>query len=201
MHKGDMKMKEKLTLRNVVIWGAAFLGLLFFFLSFAVKAQVYGPGEGGQIAYVTVNALWGGNSMEIYFNGQLAESGAAVGKPFVLPIIGVILLLVAVIGAVVVSFLVKDNKLSKILLIASGALAVVGGVFVFFVGESGLRTFAYLMMGDEGLNNMDMVRAEMKEAGFKSGPRALGVILGIVAILVGGSFAAAPFLPEKKLVK
>ena len=194
-------MKEKLTLRNVIIWGAAFLGLLFFFLSFAVKAQVYGHGEDGKVAYAFRNAIWGGHTLDIYMNGSLLESGPATGKPFILPIIGVILLLVAVIGAVLVSFLVKDAKLSKILLIAAGGVAILGGVFVFFVGESALRSFAYAMGGEEALNDMASVRAEMKEAGFHDGPRALGVIIGIVAILAGGSFIAAPFLPEKKLVK
>ena len=194
-------MKEKSTLRNVIIWGAAFLGLLFFFLSFAVKAQVYGYGEGGKVAYVFTNAIWGGDTLEIYVNGSLLESGPAIGKPFILPIIGVILLLVAVIGAVLVSFLVKDNKLSKILLIVAGGVAILGGVFVFFVGESALRSFAYAMGGEEALNDMASIRAEMKQAGFHDGPRALGVIIGIVAILAGASFGVAPFLPEKKLVK
>ena len=132
-------MKEKLTLRNVIIWGAAFLGLLFFFLSFAVKAQVYGYGEGGKVAYVFTNAIWGGKSLELYFNGQLLATDPVQEKPFILPIIGLILLIVAVVGAVLVSFLVKDNKLSKILLIVAGGLAIVGGVFVFFVGESAIR--------------------------------------------------------------
>ena len=194
-------MKEKLTLRNVIIWGAAFLGLLFFFLSFAVKAQVYGYGEGEKVAYVFENAIWGGKTLQIYLNDRLIESGASAGKPFILPIIGVILLLVAVIGAVLVSFLVKDSKLAKILLIVAGALAIVGGVFVFFVGESAVRSLAYLMGGDEALKQLDVFKAEMHANGFKAGSRALGVILGIVAILVGGSFAAAPFLPEKKLIK
>lgn len=194
-------MKEKLTLRNVIIWGAAFLGLLFFFLSFAVKAQVYGHGEGEKVAYVFTNAIWGGKSLELYLNGQLLTADPVQEKPFILPIIGVILLLVAVIGAVLVSFLVKDNKLSKILLIAAGGLAIVGGVFVFFVGESAIRSLAYTMAGDEGLKQLESFRAEMRANGFKAGAKALGIIVGIVAILAGGSFAAAPFLPEKKLVK
>ena len=194
-------MKEKLTLRNVIIWGAAFLGLLFFFLSFAVKAQVYGQGEGGKWQYVFTNAIWSDSTLEIYLNGKLMDAGAVTGKPFILPIIGVILLLVAVIGAVLVSFLVKDAKLSKILLIAAGGVAILGGVFVFFVGESALRSFAYAMGGEEALNDMASIRAEMKQAGFHDGPRALGVIIGIVAILAGASFGVAPFLPEKKLIK
>ena len=57
------------------------------------------------------------------------------------------------------------------------------------------------MAGDEGLKQLESFRAEMRANGFKAGAKALGIIIGIVAILVGGSFAAAPFLPEKKLVK
>jgi hypothetical protein len=61
-------MKEKLTLRNIIIWGAAFLGLLFFFLSFAAKAQMYGQGEGGKWQYVFTNAIWSDSKLEIYLN-------------------------------------------------------------------------------------------------------------------------------------
>ena len=35
-----MNMKEKLTLRNVVIWGAALLGVVFFFLTFAIDGKI-----------------------------------------------------------------------------------------------------------------------------------------------------------------
>ena len=190
-------MKEKLTLRNVIIWGAAFLGLVFFFLSFAVKAEVSGYGE-GKVQYVFNNAIWGGNTMKVYFNGQLMSTVGSPGKPFALPIVGVILLLVSVICAVIVSFAVKDNKVAKILLIVAGVLAVTGGVFVFFVGESALRSLAYAVYGDEGLAQIEVFRQEMLQNGFNNHSRALGIILGIVAILVGGSFAVAPFLPSKK---
>ena len=47
---------------------------------------------------------------------------------------------------------------------------------------------------------LESFRAEMKANGFKAGAKALGIIIGIVAILVGGSFGVAPFLPEKKWV-
>ena len=194
-------MKERLTLRNVVIWGAAFLGLLFFFLSFAAKAQLYGPAEGDQAAYIIRNAIWSCNFLEVRINGEYIAGNYVTGKPFVLPIIGIILLLLAVLGAVAISFFVKDNKLAKILLIVCGGLAIVGGVFVFFVGESALRTFAYEMFGEEGLKEIDSLRAEMKGNGWNEGPRALSVIIGVVAILAGAAFGVAPFLPEKKLVK
>ena len=194
-------MKEKLTLRNVVIWGAAFLGLLFFFLSFAAKAQVYGQAEGGQGAYVVKNAFWSCNFLEFRLNDNYVAGFSVTGKPFALPLIGMILLLVAVVGAVVVSLLIKDNKLSKILLIACGGVAVVGGVFIFFVGESAFRTFVYEAFGQTGLDHLEEVRAEMKGNGWHEGPRALSVIIGVVAILAGAAFGVAPFLPEKKLAK
>ena len=194
-------MKEKLTLRNVIIWGAAFLGLLFFFLSFAARAQLYGPAEGNKAAYVFKNAIWSCDTLQVYLNGDLINTGATAGKPFVLPIIGIILLLIASLGAVAISFFIKDNKLTKILLIVCGALAITGGIFVFFVGESALRTFAYLMFGEKGLSQIESLRAEMRGNGWKEGPKALSAIIGVVAILAGGSFVVAPFLPDKKLAK
>ena len=174
---------------------------MFFFLSFAAKAQVYGHGEGEKVAYVFTNAIWGGKSLEMYLNGKLLATNPIQEKPYILPIIGLILLIVAVVGAVLVSFLVKNNKLSKIILIVAGVLAIVGGVFVFFVGESAMRSLVYYIAGNKGLEQLESVRAEMQASGFKDGPRALAIIIGIVAILAGGSFAAAPFLPEKKLIK
>ena len=194
-------MKEKLTLRNVIVWGAAFLGLLFFFLSFAAKAQLYGEDGGDKIAYIFRNAIWSCNFLEAHLNGGYMVGNAIDGKPFVLPIIGIVLLLLAVLAAVAISFFVKDNKLSKILLIACGGLAIVGGVFIFFVGESALRSFVYLMEGEDGLAHIEEYRAELLKGGWHMGPRFLSTLIGIVAILAGGAFIAAPFLPEKKLAK
>ena len=194
-------MKEKLTLRNVIICGAAFLAILFFFLSFAARAHLYGPGEGGIVSYTFKNAFWKADDLVVYMGGAEVEAGPVTGKIAALPIVGLILMIVAAVGAAVIALVVKDAKLSKILLVCTGVVSIVGGVFTFFVGESALRTFAYLMGGEEALKEIAEIKAEMAAAGYKYGPKALSVVIGVVAIVAGSAYGVAPFLPEKKLVK
>ena len=192
-------MKEKLTLRNFIIWGAAFLGLLFFFLTFAATARMSFTEGGHTVVYKFSHAIWSCNHADVYDNGAFAASGYIHGKPFILPILGAILILLAALGTVAISFFIKDEKLRKILLIVAGSLSILGGVFVFFVGESAIRSFVNEVQGN--LDHLEEIKQEFKNSGGKIGPGGFSVIIGIVAILVGGSFAAAPFLPEKKLVK
>lgn len=192
-------MKEKLTLRNVIIWSAAFLGLLIFCLSFAGGARMSYTEGNHSLLYKFTNAIWSCSHVNVYDNGSLMASGDIAGKPFILPILGIVLVLVAAIGAVLISFLLKNEKLAKILLIVAGVLSIVGGVFVFFTGESVIRSFVYEMTGN--LDQLEAYKAEFKSAGGKWGPGALTVILGILAIVAGGLNIVAPFLPEKKLAK
>ena len=194
-------MKEKLTLRNVVIWGAAFLGVLFFFLSFAAKSYMNIVDGGYAFSYRFCNAFWNGSRIEVYTNGMYISELPLVGKPFALPIIGLILLLLTSIGSVVISLVLKDEKIKKFVLIGAGVLAVVGGVFIFFGGETGPRTYIYAETNGQGLNDVKHWENALRAEGFTWGLRPLGVIIGVFAILVGGAFAASPFLPEKKLLK
>lgn len=192
-------MKEKLTLRNIVIWSAALLGLVFFFLSFAAAPRIEMPGEGGMIAYAFKNGIWGGTEVDCQLNGQSIMTAYMTAQIFALPLIGVILLLVAVIGAVLVSFLIKDQKVAKISLISCGGLSLVGGIFVFFAGETALRT---LVLYDSGsLDNVEEYRQILQQYGGRITPGGLAIVIGIIAILAGIAFGLAPFLPEKKLAK
>ena len=193
-------MKERLTLRNVIIWGAAFLALLFFFLSFAAKAELSYADGGYEVSYHFRNAFWDAKVVEAYVNGVYQDGGTLPeSKIFALPLIGLILVLVAAIGAVVCSFLIKDKKVLRIALISAGVLSITGGIFAFFVGETAARTFIYMMTGS--LDNYDEVRQMLIDYGYHFGPRALAIIIGIVSILAGGAYGASTFLPEKKLVK
>lgn len=192
-------MKEKLTLRNVFIWGAAFLGLLIFCLSFAGSARMSFTEGNHSMLYKSTNAIWSCSHINVYDNGSFKVSGDIAGKPFILPILGIVLVLVAAIGAVLISFLLKNEKLAKILLIVAGALSIVGGIFVFFTGESIIRSFVYEM--EESLDSLEVYKAQFKSGGGRYGPGALTVILGILAIIAGGLTIVAPFLPEKKLAK
>ena len=148
-------MKEKLTLRNVVILSAAFLGLLFFCLSFAAKSYLNVNEDGYMMSYRFLN--------------------------------------------VVVAFALKNEKAKKFALIGAGVLAVIGGVFIFFGGETGPRSLLYAEIGS--LDNIGYWEGVLKGNGHTWGLRGLGVTIGVFAILVGCAFGASPFLPEKKLGK
>ena len=192
-------MKEKLTLRNVVILSAAFLGLLFFCLSFAAKSYLNVNEDGYMMSYRFLNAFWSGNQVEIYTNGVYISTMGLAGKPFALPIIGLVLLLISSIGAVVVAFALKNEKAKKFALIGAGVLAVIGGVFIFFGGETGPRSLIYAEAGS--LDNVGYWESVLKANGHTWGLRGLGITIGVFSILVGCAFGISPFLPEKKLGK
>ena len=190
-------MKEKLTLRNIIILCAAFVGLLVFCLSFAVKGTMDVEG-----AHITIsNAVWHPAKVVITEHGHvqfvtLRNDQIAI---FALPLIGAILALVAGAGAVVVALVVKDNKIAKFALLGCALLAVVGGVFMFFVSETILRT---VVMAEAGsLDYLEQMREYVKQAGGTYNGGALSYILGALGILAGVAIGVAPFLPEKKLAQ
>lgn len=192
-------MKEKLTLRNVVICSAAFIGILFFCLSFAVKGVLQFNQAGHFMQHVFDNAIWSCSHMRGYLDGKLTTEGDTVGKPFALPIIGLVLVLVAVLGAVAVTLLVKDKKLNKILLLVCGGVVVVGGVFSFFVAESVIRTYCYMVNGS--LDDLEAFKNAHTGIGAVWKGSALSVVSGVFFIISGLAIAVSPFVPEKKLLK
>ena len=192
-------MKEKLTLRNIIVWSAAFLAVLFFFLSFAATSHFIIPDSSGTIKYVFLNSIWSANKIKGYMNDVFVKDFSTAGSPYALPIVGLILVLVAAIGAVIISFFVKEKKIRIIASIACAVLAIAGGVFTFFVGETAIRTFCVLSLGS--LDHLEMLRQAYSQTGATWGPGALPIIMGIVFILSGCAFGVSPFIPEKKLVK
>ena len=188
-------MKKFLTLRNVIICSAALIGLIVFFLSFAVKAQASGVQGGHQMLLVFDNSIWGAKEIHAYQDGQVVTSFAGKGGIAALPLIGFILLLVGVLGGALVAFLV-NKPYAKWIILGCGALAVLGGVFQFFGGEACYSAYAAY----------DNITIEESKTWFQSfdakvGPGALGIVLAILSILVGGGFVASQFVPEKSLVK
>ena len=192
-------MKEKLTLRNVIVWGATFLAILFFFLSFAVKTSFFMPDSTGTIEYRFDNGVWAANSFKGYVDGVYAVSMPCSGQPFALPIVGLILVIVAAVAMVVVSFLIKSKMVERIISIACGALVILGGVFMFFVGETAIRTLCYMSTGS--LEHLELFRQIYASSGAYWRSGALGTISGVIFILSGVSFGVSAFLPEKKLAK
>lgn len=192
-----MNMKERLTLRNVVIWGAALLGVVFFFLTFTIKGYYQFTESGDVTKVVFDNILWDGTASSTYFNGKfdgmakLAKSGA-----YPLSIIGAILLLVCSLGMVAISIFVKNDKIRKYVSIGAGVAVIAGGIFIFFVKETIVRSICLNYFGS--LDKLDEFKKSLT-ASYSAG--AMAAVVGVVSILVGCAFGVSIFLPEKKLVK
>ena len=180
-------MKEKLTLRNVAIWFAALLALVVFIVSFTAKFW-YGTKAGG---IMFNNIIWGSKYGAEWSGGH--EYGASIPGvgPAVLPMIGIILVLLSAIGAVVVSFVVKDEKLRKIIILVCAGLMLLGGVFAFITRPTGAK----LLWAAVHFKEEDAIKL-----GYN--PRCPGgTACGILAIVGGVAIAVPQFLKDIKFVK
>ena len=192
-------MKEKLGLRNAIIWTIAIALLIMFFASFGASARMRFSMEGDYFEVIFNNAIWGCKSAVAYSKGvpmgQLLKKsvGSIVG------IIAVILLFLASGGLVLSTLLIKDEKLSKILIIACGGVILVAGVLLFFVPQVAWRIMQQIMR-DEGIE-VDIATLKQTYAGAKLSS-GFGIGGGIVSILfAGGVIASQLFVPDIKFIK
>ena len=175
-------MKEKLTLRNLLLCGGALAGLVAFIFTFLAKITV----TYGMVTSQTKNVIWGAKV-------QVGSDAWVQLGPAVLPMIGAILIILAALcaGAMLLAGekLVKDAKLRKIVLWGAAVLMIVGGVFLFFTLQGYVHAYVAKMGGD-----YDFLLKEMKEMNPKT---TMSVIAGIGAILGGLCIGVAPLVKEK----
>ena len=191
-------MKEKLTLRNVIIWTVALVGLILFFCSFGATARLRGVVQGDYGDILFYNAVWGSQTMAGSAGGSYVawSNVAPVGNAF--GIIGVILLLLASGGLVAINFLLKNEKTAKILTFVCGGVILVAGILLFFVGE----TPWYVLqenMKEEGMY-MDITTIKNAYSGAKTSS-SYGIGGGIVSILLAAGVVASQFIPDVKFIK
>lgn len=180
-------MKEKLTLRNVAIWFAALLALVVFIVSFTVKFW-YGTKAGG---IMFNNIIWGSKYGAEWSEGKAYGASIPGVGPAVLPMIGIILVLLSAIGAVVVSFVIKGEKLQKIIILVCAGLMLLGGVFAFITRPTGAK----MLWKTVGFKEEDAIAM-----GYN--PRCPGgVVCGILAIVGAVSIAVPQFIKDIKFVK
>ena len=192
-----MNMKEKLTLRNVVIWGAALLGVVFFCLTFAIKGYYQFVESGDTTKVIFDNILWDGTSTTTFFNGKFDGSARFTKSgAFPLSIIGAVLLLVCSLGMPVVALLVKNEKIKKYVSLGACVTLIASGIFMFFVKETIVRTICLNYLG-----SLDYLPEFKKSLTASYEANAMATVVGIFTILVGCAFGVSPFLPEKKLLK
>ena len=106
-------MKEKLNLRNAILWTVALMALSLFFASFGATATLKGAVEGDYISMTCRNAIWGSGSIIGYADGSPIGEFLAKKVVNIYGLIGAILLLLASGGIVATTFLVKEEKQLK----------------------------------------------------------------------------------------
>ena len=188
-------MKEKLTLRNVILWTAALALIVTFYFSFGATVKLTGHPGGTYVQYVFTNALWKtktaivtGEEPITIPEGYRLSSGLGIAA--------VLMLLFASIGLVLISFLVKDEKVKKVLIFVCAGLILAGGVMLFFLAQKGWKEVAN-MTGEP----LEEVKEMLKMYGFKaSSPYGTGA--GIVSILFSVAIIGTQtFIPEVKFIK
>ena len=190
-------MKKFLTLRNIVLCCGALFLLVAFFLSFAAGIKLTDMGQTGTFK----NVIWG--CKKVVLPEREVSVAVVFGTenigPAVLPFIGLLLMVLAAIGAILVALLVK-KPWAKWVIIALAVLAIAGAVFQFFVINQFLRAGVNAAV-KEGLVSKDYAEQyfETLKADFKSGDAKapMSIVMGILGILGGSAVGASQFLPEK----
>lgn len=191
-------MKEKLNLRNAILWTVALMALSLFFASFGASATLKGAAEGDYVSMTCSNAVWGSHG--IFGTNKGHVIGEAIAKPIanVPGLIGAILLLLASGGIVLITFLVKPEKLAKILTFVCGGVILVAGILLFFVSEAPWYVLQEWMKEEEMAVSIETLKQAY--AGFKTSS-AYGIGGGIVSILLAGGVIASQFIPNIQFIK
>lgn len=188
-------MKKFLTLKNILLCSAAIFALVAFILSLTANVKyVTDDGYGEQF----FNFIWGPKKLAEFGGGAFVE--APVPAEYLpmpvaaLPLVGALLVILGAVAAVVVGLLVK-KPFAKWIVLACGAVVILGGVFYFFFRHGAVAQIAKAMEMTEAKaqEQLALIGLKIKSAG--------AVVGGIFGILAGGSLVGAALVPEKQLLK
>ena len=188
-------MKKFLTLRWLLLCVGATFALIAFFV--ALGGTMEGTESIG--GFLTVRVSYSGALFGITYsmNGVTAKLGVSV-----LPFLGWLLLLFGLGGTIVCAFVIKDEKLRKILIICGSAAVAVGAICLFFIRPSvenaALSAFKKAAGQYEAYVTKDAITNEMN----RINARFPGIITaGVLGLLGGLTMCATQFVPEVKFVK
>ncbi len=189
-------MKDKLTLRNLLICIGGFFGILVFIFSFLPAVRYTNAMADAEYLHI----LWGADAVKNMANGKVEPlQGADKLGPSVLALVGTILVILGTVCAIVMIFLgekiFKDEKIRKIVLFVAGGLIVLGGIFTFFTLEG-----FYSEVAKKAGITVEQYKKQL-EAANTTVSCGLPIVSGILAILGGGAVIGSQFIPDKKLGK
>lgn len=192
-------MKEKLNLRNAILWTVALVALIIFFASFGATSTMKGTVEGLYGKIICHNTIWGCKYMSGYAGGHYNYQYLSKAVASAPGIIGALLILLASGGLVAITFLIKDEKLAKILTFVAAGVILVAGVLFFFVCGAPWRVVQESLVEGEGVYaDIQALKAEMPGMHTVSG---YGIGAGIVAILLAAGVVVSQFIKNVQFIK
>ena len=191
-------MKEKLNLRNAILWTVALVLVIVFLASFGAASTLKGVTEGIYGEIRCHQAVWGCRYVTGYAAGHFFKE--YLGKPVVNApgLIGALLILLASGGLVAITFLIKDEKLAKILTLVAAGVILVAGVLFFFVCGAGWRAFQQSLI-DEG-HYISIQEIKRQYPGMRSSS-GYGIGAGIVTILLAAGVVVSQFIKNVQFIK
>ena len=190
-------MKEKLTLKNIILLAAAGVALIVFCLSFAIPLPFAAAEETGRANFI----IWGSTKL-IANSGQQMPWSDMLGiermDPNFFGLFGVILALVAAAALVLAVFVIKNEKVAKIMILVCAGVLLLSGIFQFLLVSGFKASLVNPVIRKYG----EAVRADVeKEVAYMQSYFRLSagsVICGVVTILAAIAAGVSPFLPAKK---
>lgn len=190
-------MRKFLTLRNILLFGGAFLAILAFFIAFA--AGVNGKYEVGNMS--SAGLIMGQRTVSA--NGH-TYTGTNVSMVFgdkrpVLAVIGVILIILGGVLAPVAAIFLKKPWV-KWVFVGVAVVILVGAIFVFCLKGSLINAIADAIIdaGDAGSTARSEIIEIYTEAFADMHINAGAIFTGIFAILGALAIGASQFVPDKK---
>ena len=181
-------MKKFLTLKNILLCGAAVFAIVAFVLSFT--AGVHFKDDHGNDA-MFFNFIWGPKRFGEGGHTDVIPSSLLPMPVATLPLVGALLVIVGAVAAVVIG-LFLDKPIAKWVVLGCGALAIVGGVFFFLFRSAAIAQLAKIMGA-----TIEQAESVVETQGIKV-ISAGAIVGGILGILAGGSCVASALLSEKK---
>ena len=189
-------MKEKLTLKNIILLAAAGVAFIVFCLSFAIPLR-FTAEESGRAPFI----IWGCSKLVADGGKEMAWYdiiGIEKLDPNFFGLFGVLLALLAAAALVLAVFVIKNEKVAKIIVLVCAGVLLLSGIFQFLLVSGFKASLVNPIIRKFG----EAIRADAeKEVAYMQSYFRLSagsVICGVVTILAAVAAGVSPFLPVKK---
>lgn len=190
-------MKKYLTLRNVLVFSAAVLAIVAFFVAFG--SGIFEIDEGDRYEYLGIVI----GTLKIIDGAHTGEIPPEAAWHAGLALAGLIMALVASLGAVAVKIFFSEKKWSKWAVIGCAGVILVGAVFVCFTKDNFIVAHVDKMIeiGEcKPSERAEMIAYYREEFG-PMNLNACAIISIICSFLAAIGVGVSEFIKDKQLAK